>query len=338
MRQKVASGIDPTEERRAERAKVTAAAPEVLTFAAAAAAFLPWKQDQLKNENHRRQWKHSLDVYAASLASLPVETVTPRDVVAAVAPIWNEVPVMARKVVHRIGAVLDYAEVQQWTKPRDRELWRAQIASGLGKQVTLVNGMARGHQRALPYEDVPAFVVKVRALGTIPAKALEFTILTAVRTGETLGARWSEIDLDGAVWTIPAARMKMQREHRVPLSDRAVEILREMAATGNGDDLVFPGKRGGRGLSNMAMLMVCRRLGVDTSVHGFRSSFRDWAGDCTPYPADVAEAALAHKVRDKVEAAYRRRDAFDKRRALMADWGAYCQPKAGNVVALRAAQ
>ena len=190
----------------------------------------------------------------------------------------------------------------------------------------------------MPFEDVPAFVGRLRAMQGVAARALEFTILTAARSGEVLGARWEEIDLLGKVWSVPAGRMKGGREHRVPLSERAVAILEELHQART-SDFVFPGLERGRPLNNTALHAVLRRAKADVTTHGFRSSFRDWAGDRTAFARDVVEAALAHAIENKTEAAYRRSDALEKRRKLMAAWAAYCAsaPKEaqGNVTPLR---
>jgi integrase len=191
------------------------------------------------------------------------------------------------------------------------------------------------HLAAMPYDDVPAFMARLRATEGVAPRAVEFTILTAARSGEVRGATWSEIDLEGKVWTIPAERMKAGREHRVPLSKRAVAVLREaekMRMHAGPDALVFPGLREGRPLSDMSLTAVLRRLEIDVTVHGFRSSFRDWAGDCTAFPRDLIEQALAHVIADKTEAAYRRSDALERRREVMEAWAGHCEPKAANVV------
>ena len=195
--------------------------------------------------------------------------------------------------------------------------------------------LSRGHHAAIAYADIPAFVAKLRERDAIAAMALEFCILTATRSGEVYGARWSEIDVAAKVWTIPATRMKAARAHRVPLSDRALAILKKLAEAKTGK-FVFPGHRDGKPLSNMAMEMVMRRMKFEAvTVHGFRSAFRDWAGNETHFPREVAEAALAHVIGDKAEQAYRRGDALEKRRALMDAWASHCEPRKGsNVVAL----
>jgi integrase len=195
--------------------------------------------------------------------------------------------------------------------------WRGHLAHVLPKRSRLT----RGHHRALPYADLPTFVEKLRSRKAMAALALEFTILTAARTGEVIGATWDEIDFTKKVWTVPAHRMKAGREHRIPLSPRVMEILEAVKPMGN--LFLFPGERGGE-LSNMAMAMLLKRMGTDVTAHGFRSAFRDWAAECTAYPNEVCEAALAHTIGNRVEAAYRRGDLFEKRARLMTDWAGYC--------------
>jgi integrase len=196
--------------------------------------------------------------------------------------------------------------------------------------------LTRGHHAAMAYADVPAFIASLGEREALAAMALEFCILTATRSGEVLGARWSEIDMSAKVWTVPAARMKAAREHRIPLSDRALAILEKLAVAKMGD-VVFPGQRPERPLSGMAMEMMLRRMKVEgATVHGFRSAFRDWAGNETHFPREIAEAALAHVIGDKAEQAYRRGDALEKRRALMDAWAAWCEPSDGsNIVPLK---
>ena len=219
----------------------------------------------------------------------------------------------------RIERVLDAAAARGLRSRDNPARWRGHLANLLPKRQKL----ARGHHAAMAFDDVPAFVARLRDAEGVSARALEFAILTAARSGEVLGARWSEIDLDAKVWTVPAARMKAAREHRVPLSERAVEILSAPAAMKTGDYVFLGAKRSGP-LSVMALAMVMRRTGAGNfTVHGFRSAFRDWAGERTNFPSEVAEAALAHVVGDETERAYRRGDALEKRRALMEAWAAF---------------
>ena len=223
----------------------------------------------------------------------------------------------------RIEKVLSAAKAKGFRTGENPAAWRGHLDHLLSARSKL----ASNHHAALPYSDVPAFVGKLRERDGVAALALEFTILTATRSGEVRGARWEEIDLAAKVWTIPPERMKAAREHRVPLSDRAVEIIEQMQAA-KVSEYLFPGQLPGRPLSKEALIKALDRMNVDATVHGFRSSFRDWAGNETHHPREIAEQALAHVIGDKAEQAYRRSDALEKRRALMQDWSNYCEPRA----------
>ena len=258
------------------------------------------------------------------LGALPVAEVETAHVVAALRPLWNEKPETASRLRGRIEAVLDFAAVHGWREGDNPARWRGHLDK-------LLPPPRQGPRRSstmppCPGAEVPAFMAALRARDGVAARALEFAILTAARTGEVLGARWPEIDLERAVWTVPEERMKAGSEHRVPLAPAAVALLRDLlplrAAT---DALVFPGQRKDRPLSVMAMAMVLRRMGRgDLTVHGFRSTFRDWAGETTAHAREVVEAALAHRLGDKAEQAYARGDLFTKRRRLMEDWAEHC--------------
>jgi integrase len=285
-----------------------------------------------RNERHKAQWKSSLATYAAPLRDKPVDTITIDDVLAVLKPIWTDRAETASRVRGRIEKVLDAAKAKGFRQGENPARWRGHLDHLLPKQSKL----ERGHHAAMPYEHVAAFVGRLRESDSVTALALEFCILTAARSGEVLGTRWSEIDLGKKIWTLSANRMKAGREHRVPLSERAVAILRRLAETRTGD-FVFPGQRKDRpSLSDRVMNRTLRRMNADTAtVHGFRSSFRDWAGNETHYPRDLIETALAHVIGDKAEQAYRRSDALEKRRNLMEAWAAYCEPKAkSNVLRL----
>jgi integrase len=274
-----------------------------------------------RNEKHIAQWKMTLDVYAAPLRRLQVDEVTTDHVLAVLQPIWSKRPETASRLRGRIEKVLDAAKAKGYRQGENPARWRGHLDHWLPARQRLT----RGHHAAMPYADVPELVSGLSERGGVTAWALEFLILTAARSGEVIGARWEEMDLDHAIWTVPALRMKAGREHRVPLTDRALEILAAMRMLGN-DGFVFPGKKPGQPLSNMAMAMLVRRMTADhITVHGFRSSFRDWAAEQTNFVREVAEAALAHVVSDRVEAAYRRTDLFDKRRELMSSWGNFIQ-------------
>lgn len=330
-RELAAEGRDPIAERMAAQA-----ASSEPTFGECADAFITSMSSSWRNEKHRAQWKMTLEVYAQKIRATKVSKIDTNDVLAVLNPIWTKKPETASRLRGRIENVLDFAKAKGWRTGENPALWRGHLKNVLPARQKLT----RGHHAAMPYADVPAFVADLRGRAAIAAMALEFTILTAARSGETRGALWPEFDLDKGVWTVPAVRMKAGKEHRVPLSGRAVEILRELREART-DQIVFPGqphKNGkGRPLSVMAMDMLLRRMKVDVTVHGFRSSFRDWAGEETSFPREIAETALSHHVGDAVERAYRRGDALTKRRALMDAWAAYlAAAEGGNVVQLRA--
>lgn len=279
-----------------------------------------------KNAKHRQQWRNTLKDYAAPLHAKPVDSITTDDVAAVLAPIWQAKPETASRLRGRIERVLSVAKAKGHRAGENPAAWRDNLEPILGKRRRLT----RGHHEALGYADVAAFVGALRRGGGVAALALEFTILTAARTGEVIGARWPEVDLAEKVWTVPAVRMKAGREHRVPLTDRAVAILAAVKKLRREGDIVFPGQSADGCLSNMAMAAVLKRMNRDDiTVHGFRSCFRDWAGEVSSFPNEVCEMALAHTIRNKAEAAYRRGDLFEKRRAMMAAWAAYCEPPAG---------
>lgn len=327
-RKLVARGINPIEARKAPG--------EVPTFGEVADDMLASVQKGWRNEKHRAQWKMSLVVLAAPLRPLPVDQVGTDDVLGVLKPIWTEKPETASRLRGRIERVLDAAKAKGLRTGENPARWRGHLALLLPKPSKL----SRGHHAAMPFADVPEFFARLKDRPALAARALELVILTIARTNEMLGARWGEFDLDAALWIVPPDRMKMAIEHRVALCRLAVQILlqlreeAEIMGPVDGKDLVFPGQREGRPLSNMALTMLLRRMDADAyTVHGFRSSFRDWAGEATSYPREVAEAALAHKVGDETERAYRRGDALAKRRKLMEAWAGYlARPRGGSVV------
>ena len=269
------------------------------------------------------------------LRAKPVDTIITDDVLAVLKPIWTIKAETASRVRGRIEKVLDAAKAKGFREGENPARWRGHLDHLLPKPSKL----ARGHHPAMPYEAVAGFVAELRKREASAALALELSILTAARSGEILGMRWSEIDFDKKIWTVPAERMKAGREHRVPLSPRAVAILRKLEKVKTGE-FVFAGQARNKPLSNMAMEMMLRRMKIeDATVHGFRSSFRDWAGNVSNFPREITETALAHVIGDKAEQAYRRGDALEKRRKLMDAWAAYCErPAKGNVVQLRVAE
>jgi integrase len=319
-RRKVALGLNPIEERKRDGG--------IPTFGEMADDVRETLSAGFRNEKHKAQWKSTLATYAAPLRAKPVDTIATDDVLAVLKPIWSAKPETASRVRGRIEKVLDAAKAKGFRGGENPARWRGHLDHLLPKPLKL----ARGHHAAMPYEQIAAFMARLREREASSAQALELCILTAARSGEILGMRWSEIDLDKKIWSVPANRMKAGREHRVPLPLRAVVMLRQLQKLNTGE-FVFPGQARNKPLSNMAMEMVMRRMKVvKATVHGFRSSFRDWAGNVSSFPREVVETALAHVIGDKAEQAYRRSDALEKRRKLMEAWSAYCEPKVSNNV------
>lgn len=336
LRLKVKARIDPLEERQREAAEALAAAQAAkvagMTFKAVAETYIGANEGSWRNDKHRQQWKTTLATYVYPvIGELPVAEVGTAHVLQILEPIWKAKAETASRVRGRMETILDAAKARGYREGENPARWRGHIAQILPARSRLT----RGHHKAMAYEAIPAFVGALHKREAVAALALEFTILTAARTGEVIGAKWDEVDLDKAIWTIPASRMKAGKEHRVPLSARAVEILK--STQGLRKEWLFPATKGGK-MSGMAMTMLLRRMKVDVTVHGFRSGFRDWSAECTGYAHEVAEMALAHTIENKVERAYRRGDLFDKRRRLMDDWATYCAtiPATGaNVTPLR---
>ncbi|MFM9859765.1 integrase arm-type DNA-binding domain-containing protein [Pseudoxanthobacter sp. M-2] len=324
-RQLRAAGFDPLDEKRAPVASQGDAAPAKPTFGDFADAYIAEIAPGFSNPKHRAQWKMTLgDGYCATIRGKPIDEVDTDDLLAILRPIWLTKSETASRIRGRIEQVLSAAKARGLRSGDNPALWRGHLDVLLPRRPKL----ARGHHKAKPYADVPALMERLARLTGISTLALRFTILTAARSGEVLGATWGEIDLEVGVWTVPAERMKMRREHRVPLSPAALAILAEVAplrpADDDGSAFVFPGQKRGRPLSVMSLTMVMRRLNADATVHGFRSAFRDWCAEETNHPREVAEQALAHVVGDATERAYRRGDALAKRRALMQDWAGFC--------------
>jgi integrase len=319
-RRVLAKGLNPIDERRRDTG--------VPTFGKMADDVCETLSAGFRNAKHRAQWRMTLETYAAPLRPKAVDRITTADVLAVLKPLWTEKPETASRLRGRIEKVLDAARAKGYREGENPARWRGHLDHPLPKPRKL----SRGHHAAMPYEALPGFMGELRERPAIAALALEFCILTAARSGEVLGCQWSEIDLNKKLWTIPAARMKAGREHRVPLSPRAVSILRQMEKVKTGS-FVFPGQVRGKPLSNMAMDMMLRRMEHDTvTVHGFRSSFRDWAGNVSSFSREIIETALAHVIGDKAEQAYWRSDALEKRRKLMDAWATYCEPRLGGRV------
>jgi len=325
----VKAGRDPLADRQADAAAEKASAQQkqaqAKTFREVAALYLAAHEPAWRNQKHRWQWRQTLEAHAyPQMGDLPVAEIDTAHVMAALEPIWQTKTETAARLRGRIESVLDYAKARGLRGGENPARWRGHVANMLPK---LSKGQRVKHLAALPWGEMSAFMANLWQEVGIGARALEYAILTAGWTGEVLGARWDEIDLTGAIWTIPAVRMKAGREHRVPLSTTAVALLRSLSSLHEGEtgNWVFHGTKPGKALSNMAMLMLLRRMGHgDITAHGFRSAFRDWAAESTPYEREVVEMALAHSIGDRVEAAYRRGDLLEKRRRLMEDWAAFC--------------
>jgi integrase len=341
-RAKIGKGIDPVEARKAEQKAEKAAkrALKVVTFKDCVETYLSDHDESWRNAKHRQQWRSTLETYAyPAIGDVPFNAIMGAHIVEILRPIWIEKNETARRVRGRIEAVLDYAADPDDMAYRNPASLTAQLRKKLPR---LPTAKRPKHHAALPYAKIGGFMTDLRQREAVAARALEFVILTAARTGEALLAKWSEIDVPGKVWTVPANRMKASKEHRVPLSDAAIAVLNQMLAVRQGD-YIFPGLKSGA-LSNMAMLKTLERMGYsDLTVHGFRSTFRDWAGDRAKIEdaAAAAEAALAHVVKDKTERSYARSDLFERRQALMALWAQYCAatPAAGenNVIRMMSA-
>ncbi len=321
-RQQIAQGLNPIDERKQDKG--------IPTFGEMADEVREALSAGFRNAKHKAQWKSTLEVYAAPLRAKSVDAIGTADVLAVLKPIWTIKAETASRVRARIEKVLDAAKANSFRDGENPARWRGHLDHLLPRQSKL----ARGHHAAMPYEDIAAFIAQLQKREASAAQALELCILTAARSGEILGMRWSEIEINKEIWTVPANRMKAGREHRVPLSPRAVAILRQLEELKAGE-FVFPGQARDKPLSNMAMEMILRRMKIEgATVHGFRSSFRDWAGNVSSFPRELAEAALAHVIGDKAEQAYRRSDALKKRRKLMEQWAAYCStPRTAKVVA-----
>jgi integrase len=320
------TGGDPIAARKAERLAARLAMAKSMSFRQCAEAYIAAHQAAWRNPKHAAQWPSTLDSYVYPVfGDLPVEAVDVGLVMKAVEPIWTEKTETASRVRGRVESVLDWATARGYRKGENPARWKGHLENLLPNR----SKVARvEHHAALPYAELPGFMVELRQRQGLAARALELVILTAARSGEVLGTSWSEIDFERRLWVIPAERMKAGREHRVPLSEAALAILCPLHEART-DERAFP-------ISNMAMLMLLRRMGRgDLTAHGFRSTFSDWCAEQTNTPSEVREMALAHTVGDKVEAAYRRGDLFAKRRGLADAWARYCAGGA-EVTRLRA--
>jgi len=317
-RQLLYDGIDPIDARKVEKARSVLETARAMTFKECAEKYIAAHKAGWRNAKHASQWNATLRTYAEPvIGKLAVQSIDTALVMKVLEPIWSTKSETAGRLRGRIEAILDWATVRGFRAGDNPARWRGHLDKLLPSKAKLRKVK---HHAALPYADLPTFMAQLRKEEGVAARALEFLILTAARTGEVIGTMPSEID--GEIWTIPVERMKAGKEHRVPLSKPALALLKKMAAD---SVFVFPGGKIGKPLSNMAMLKLLERMGYpELTAHGFRSTFRDWAAECTTYPSEVAEIALAHAIDNKVEAAYRRGDLFNKRIALMNDWAEFC--------------
>lgn len=346
-RLQVLKGIDPAAARDAAKAEKLAASGEFQTFREVAEACFRGESKNFTNAKHAAQWAYTLKTFCyPKIGNLPISKVDTSHVIRILEqpinigtakrpqlePLWTAMPETASRLRGRLERIFGWAKARKLRHGENPAAWRDNLKFALPN----IPRLARiKHHPAMPFPEVSAFVRELRQQEGIAARALEFTILTAARTGEVIGARWDEIDEERKVWTVPASRMKAKREHRVPLASRALEILGELRELEIPAGFIFPGRAGGVGLSNMSMLKVLERVGRDdVTTHGFRSCFRDWAAERTDFQNHVVEAALAHAIADKVEAAYRRGDLFDKRRRLMDAWAAFLEKPAATVTAI----
>ncbi|TSD90434.1 tyrosine-type recombinase/integrase [Mycobacterium sp. KBS0706] len=365
LRLMLAKGIDPMAAKKAERAEKAKAEKTRVTFKQAAERYIAAHEKSWKNEKHRAQWTSTLKTYAyTEFGDDDVREIDVAAVLKVIEPLWSRIPETASRLRGRIETVLDYAAARHWRRGENPARWKGHLESVLPaptkakKAKRVETGQKGEHFPALPWQQAGAFMVKLRAKRGIGSRALEYTILTAARSNEVFNARWPEVDVEARIWTIPGDKMKGEREHRVALSDAALAVLREMLSLRDTEhgDFIFPGAKAGKPLSNMTMTKIIRDMNevpvgqpkpwVDPKQanrevvpHGFRSTFRDWVGEATSYPEEIAEAALAHVIRDKAQAAYERGDKLERRRRMMKDWAAFCArpPAEGKVTPIRTA-
>ncbi len=336
LREQIDNGIDPIGQRREARAALRAALLKAMTFNQCVDAYLDAHNASWGNFKHRQQWRNTLATYAGPIiGDLDVAQIDTGLVLKVLQPIWSEKTETASRLRGRMESVLSWATTAGYRAGENPARWKGHLQNLLAMPTKIAKVE---HHAALPYRELGAFMGDLAKMPGVGARALEFTILTAARSGEVRGATWAEIDLDTGVWTIPGERMKAKAEHSVPLSDAALNLLRNQSRE---SALLFPGARAGRPLSDMSLTAVLRRMGRgDLTAHGFRSTFRDWAAEQTAYPSEVVEMALAHTITNKVEAAYRRGDLIEKRRRLMEDWAKFCAMVAttGKVLPMRSAK
>lgn len=319
-RAKIVTGIDPIQQRKAARSALIADMATALTFSECATKYIEAHESGWRNPKHAQQWRNTIETYANPvIGQMLVRDVEVPHVMKVLEPIWHQKTETAKRLRGRLEAVVDWATTRGLRSGPNPARWKGHLDTLLAQPGKISKTK---HHRRLPYAEIPTFMAELRQQSGIGAKALEFTILTATRSGEVRAATWDEFDLKAGLWTVPADRMKAGKEHRVPLSGAALALVKgqkEMAI----NDYVFPSPRETI-LSDMSLTAVLRRMKVDAVPHGFRSTFRDWAAEKTDYPNEMAEMALAHTISDKVEAAYRRGDLLEKRRLMMRDWADYC--------------
>lgn len=322
LRRRIRKGVDPLESQRAERERIRLEAASAQTFKDCAEAFIASHRAGWSNAKHAEQWVSTLSAYVyPEIGDLPVQQVCTAAILRILEPIWSLKPETAKRVQGRIENVMDWATARKLRAGDNPARWRGNLEMLLP---ALSKSRRVQHHPALRYADIAAFMTRLREQRGVSALALEFTILTAARTGEVVGARWSEIDFEQGHWTIPGERMKAGKLHRVPLSRKAISILRDLEKLKQ-NEFVFPGLKAGKSLSRMSMLQLLKRMSrTDVTTHGFRSTFRDWAAEKTDYSNELVEMSLAHAINNRVEAAYRRGDMLERRLKLMEDWTIFC--------------
>ncbi len=324
VRAKIAQGVDPIEDGRALRSKMIASQVSAITFSEAASQYITTHEGGWRNIKHAQQWRNTIQQYAGPvIGKILIREIGLPQILKVLEPIWHTKTETASRLRGRIESVLDWSIARGYRTESNPARWKGLLDTLLPAPGKIAK---TDHHRALPYADVPSFMTTLAGQQGVGARALEFTILTACRSGEVRGAKWDEIDIKNRVWTVPANRMKAGKEHRIPLSDAALSIIKTQKESAF-CEYVFPSSHGskksdfeGMPLSDMTLSAVLRRMKVLAVPHGFRSTFRDWCAEQTDYPREVAEMALAHAIGNKVEAAYRRGDLFDKRKQLMQNW------------------
>jgi len=335
QRKQLADGIDPIEAKRGNLLEQRLTAAKVITFDKAAEGFIEANQSGWRSRKHGDQWRNTLATYASPvIGDLPVSEITTAMVMKVLQPIWATKTETATRVRGRIEKVLDWSKVQGYRSGENPAAWKGNLAEALPKPSKVADA---GHHAALPWAEMGQFMQTLRAMPGAGSLAMQLIILTATRTSEVIEAKWNEFDLEAGLWVIPKGRMKGFREHRVPLSRQALLVLERVKWDNRTSEFVFPSTKPDKAISNMTCLAALRRMGrTDLTVHGFRSTFRDWAAESTAYPRDVCEMALAHAIEDKSEAAYRRGDLLDKRARLMNEWATFCDAvrNSGDVVSI----